>query len=76
VPGTVDLLSLLPGPNHSSGTQGPGAGGLTVEPAAGVSLSAALVAMGFVQTAGPSGRTIANAGDGGIENGGTLTVSG
>jgi hypothetical protein len=76
VSGTIDLLSRLPDLNNSIAIQGPGAGSLTIERAAGYSFSSAIVTVDAGQTAGLSGLTIANGNAGGIFNEGTLTVSG
>jgi parallel beta-helix repeat protein len=82
VAGMIDLQSPLPDLNNSITIQGPGASSLTVEPATGVSLGAAVVTVDAGQTASLSGLTVANGtgsafGDGGgINNAGTLMISG
>src|SRR5262249_19472175 len=75
VTGTIDLQSPLPDLNNNIAIQGPGAASLTIERAAGVSFSAAIVTVDPGQTASLSGLTIANGDAGGIENVGTLTVA-
>jgi len=75
VNGKVDLQSPLPDLNNSIAIQGPGASSLTIEPAAGVSLSSAIVAVDAGQTASLSGLTVANGNAGGIHSVGTLTVA-
>jgi hypothetical protein len=76
VSGTIDLQSPLPDLNASIAIQGPGASSLTVEQAAGASFTSAIVTVGSGQTASLAGLTIANGSAGGINNNGTLTVSG
>jgi hypothetical protein len=77
VKGTIDLQTPLPDLNNNISIQGPGAGSLTVERAAGASFASAVVAVAAGQTASLSGLTIAKGNDGGIFNdNGTLTVSG
>jgi hypothetical protein len=74
--GTIELQGALPDLTNSIDIQGPGASSLTVEPAAGVSLTAAIFTVDMGQSVSLSGLTIANGNDGGILNfGGTLTVS-
>jgi predicted outer membrane repeat protein len=76
VTGTIDLQSPLPDLNNTIAIQGPGAGSLTVERAAGASFSSAIIAVDAGQTASVSGLTIANGNHGGIFNdSGTLTVA-
>jgi hypothetical protein len=76
VKGTIDLQSPLPDLNNSIAIQGPGATSLTIERAAGASFAAAIITVGFGQTASLRGLTIANGDAGGIENDvGTLTVA-
>jgi hypothetical protein len=74
VSGTIDLQSPLPDLNASIAIQGPGASSLTV--AAGASFTSAIVTVDSGQTASLTGLTIANGSAGGINNNGTLTVSG
>src|SRR5262249_48423871 len=76
VTGTIDLQSPLPDLTNNIAIQGPGASNLTVERAAGASFSSAIVTVDPGQTASLSGLTIAKGSGGGVENGGTLTVSG
>jgi hypothetical protein len=76
VSGTIDLQSPLPDLNNSISIQGPGAGSLTVERAAGASFASAIVTVDAGRTASLSGLTIANGNAGGILNSGTLAVSG
>src|SRR5262249_62270571 len=62
--------------NNTIAIQGPGASSLTVERAAGVSFTSAIVSVDAGQTASLSGLTVANGTEGGIfNNGGTLTVA-
>jgi predicted outer membrane repeat protein len=75
VSGTIDLQSPLPDLSNSITIQGPGAGSLTVERAAGATIASALVTVDVGQTASLSGLTIANSSAGGIINSGTLSVS-
>jgi predicted outer membrane repeat protein len=75
VTGTIDLLTPLPDLNNNIAIQGPGAGSLTVEPAAGASFASAIVTVDAGQTASLSGLTVANGTAGGIYNQGTLTVA-
>jgi hypothetical protein len=75
VAGTIDLLSPLPDLNNSIAIQGPGAGSLNVERAAGYSFATAIVTVDAGQNAGLSGLTIANGNAGGIANNGTLTLA-
>jgi predicted outer membrane repeat protein len=75
VNGTIDLQSPLPDLNASITIQGPGASSLTVERAAGASLSFAIVTVDAGQTASLSGLTIANGNVGGVVNSGTLSIS-
>jgi polymorphic membrane protein len=76
VSGTIDLQTALPDLDNTIAIQGPGAGSLTVERAAGASFASAIVSVGEGETASLSGLTIANGNDGGILNHGTLAVSG
>jgi predicted outer membrane repeat protein len=76
VSGTIDLQSPLPDLNNNIAIQGPGANSLTVERAAGYSFSSAIVTVDPGQTANLFGLTIANGSARGIDNSGTLTVSG
>jgi hypothetical protein len=76
VTGMIDLQSPLPELNNSIAIQGPGASSLTLERAAGFSFSSAIVTVDAGQTASLSGLTIANANHHGIDNSGTLAVSG
>jgi predicted outer membrane repeat protein len=75
VTGTIDLQSPLPDLNNNIAIQGPGVASLTVERAAGVSLSSAILTVDAGQTATLSGLTIANGNEGGIINEGTLTLA-
>lgn len=75
VNGTIDLQSPLPGLDNSIAIQGPGAGSLTVERAAGTSFTSAIITVDSGQTASLSGLTVANGNEGGIDNAGTLTVA-
>jgi predicted outer membrane repeat protein len=75
VTGAIDLQSPLPDLANSIAIQGPGASTLTVERAAGASLTSAIVTVDSGQTASLSGLTIANGNAGGILNNGTLTVA-
>jgi hypothetical protein len=75
VSGTIDLQSPLPDLNNSIGIQGPGAGSLTIEEAAGTSFASAIVTVDAGQTTSLSRLTIANGSAGGIYNAGTLSVS-
>lgn len=75
VTGVIDLQSPLPDLNNTISVQGPGAGSLTVERAAGASFPSAIVSVDSGQTACLSGLTIANGNAGGIYNVGTLTVA-
>jgi hypothetical protein len=76
ITGTIDLQSPLPDLQNNIAIQGPGVGSLTVERAAGFSFASAIVTVDAGQTASLSGLTITNGNAGGIENDGTLTVSG
>jgi hypothetical protein len=75
VSGTIDLQRPLPDLNNSIAIQGPGAGSLTVERAAGATFASAIVTVDVGQTASLLGLTIANGSAGGIINNGTLSVS-
>ncbi len=75
VSGTIDLQSPLPDLNNSIAVQGPGAGALTVERAAGATFASAIVTVDGGQAASLSGLMIANGDAGGIRNNGTLSVS-
>jgi predicted outer membrane repeat protein len=76
VTGVINLQRALPDLNNSIEIQGPGASSLTVEPAVGISLTAAIFTVDAGQTVSLSGLTIANGNYRGIFNdGGTLTVS-
>ena len=74
VTGKIDLQTPLPDLNGSIAIQGPGAASLTVERAAGVLFSSAIVTVDAGRTASLTGLTIANGNACGIENDGTLTV--
>jgi hypothetical protein len=76
VSGTIDLQSPLLDLNNNIAIQGPGASSLEVERAAGATFASAIVTVDAGQTASLSGLTIANGNAGGIENEGSLTVSG
>jgi predicted outer membrane repeat protein len=76
VAGTIDLQSPLPDLNNSIAIQGPGAKSLTVERDAAISFSSAIITVDADQTASLFGLTIANGDHGGIDNTGTLAVSG
>src|SRR5262249_49727635 len=76
VTGTIDLQSPLPDLNNSIAIQGPGAGSLIVERAAGASFASAIVTVDGGRTASLSGLTVAAGNAGGIFNNGTLTMSG
>jgi hypothetical protein len=76
VTGTIDLQSPLPALTNSIAIQGPGAGSLTVEEAAGTSFLGTIVVVAEGQTASLSGLTIANGTDDAIFNTGALTISG
>jgi predicted outer membrane repeat protein len=75
VAGTIDLQTPLPDLANNIAIQGPGAASLTVERAAGFSFAAPILTVDPGQTASLSGLTIANGNDGGIANGGTLTLT-
>jgi hypothetical protein len=75
VTGTIDLQSPLPDLNNTIDILGPGASSLTVERAARVSFSSAIITVDANQAASISGLTIANGNAGGIISGGTLTVT-
>jgi hypothetical protein len=74
--GAIHLQGALPDLSKSIEIRGPGASSLTVEPAAGVSLTAPIFTVDSVPTVTLSGLTIANGYDGGILNRGFLTVEG
>jgi hypothetical protein len=74
VTGTIDLQAPLPDLKNAIAVQGPGAGSLTVERAAGASFASAIATVDLGQTASLAGLTIANGDAGGIANSGTLTV--
>src|SRR5262249_12646897 len=75
VSGTIKLQCPLPDLTNSIAIQGPGEDNLTVQQAA-ASFSAAILTVDAGQTANLSGLTITNANHNGIQNSGTLTISG
>jgi hypothetical protein len=75
VTGTIDLQSVLPDLANNITIKGPGASSLTVERAAGASSNFWIFNVLSRQTVSLSGLTVANGTNGGIQNGGTLTIS-